>query len=91
MAGSNSKFKELFFQIMKCFFSSKYLCDGAKNAGPKVEGCQETDKTLEMMKDSCHGDYHCQVDVDAQAKLPLDPRCFKPKKELKVQYICGML
>ena len=91
MAGSNSRFEELLFAILDCFFSSKYLCDGTKNAGPKVEGCQETKETLEMMKDSCHGDYHCQVNVDAQAKLPMDPGCLKPKRELKVQYICGKL
>ena len=73
-------FGELLFQILNCFFSSKYICDETKNAGPKVEGCQETKQTLEMMKDSSQGDFHCQVNVDAQAKIPMDPGCLKPKK-----------
>ena len=46
-----------------------------------------------MMKSSCHGGYHCEVEVEQAVELELfgDPGCYKPKQELKVEYICGMI
>ena len=67
------------------------MCDGTKNAGPKVEGCSETNITIEMMKSSCHGDYYCQVQIEEQPQLFMDPGCVKPKKEVKVEFTCGKL
>ena len=72
-------------------FSSKDLCDGTRNKGPKVPGCKDTHYTVEMMKTSCHGQYHCKVEVEQSVDLELfsDSECYKPKQELMVEYTCG--
>ena len=89
MAGRCCRLDRAMIENNSLKYRSKKLCDNTKNAGPKVDSCKETNLTAELMKTKCHGDYHCQVNVNDRGKFLRDADCFKPKKELNVNFICG--
>ena len=69
-------------------FAVKKICDGTKNGNPEVT-CLDSG-VVDKIGPKSRGLWNATAAVNPLLAT-LDPKCASLKKELKVQYLCGML